>query len=225
MYKLKNQLPVKVRIQIYHSFVQSHINFCSLVWGFTAKTNIEMLFTAQKKGIRAIVPGFINYRYRLDGTLPGHTKTYFKKYDILTVQSVIVLNTLIFMHKIRHFPLLLPQSVRLTVAENAPLPGATHNTCSEWLQCHNNPFHIKSLFYKGPLLTIIPQISELSTLPTLLNHKLYKTNIRTFLMNSQTQGNEVEWQADNFILNNIPGLRKSVINRPHFSYCNQQEKM
>ena len=35
MFKLKSQLPVKVRIQIYHSFVQSHINYYKLVWGVT----------------------------------------------------------------------------------------------------------------------------------------------------------------------------------------------
>ena len=34
--------------------------------------------------IRAVIPGFINYRYRSDGTLLGHTKSYFAKYDILT---------------------------------------------------------------------------------------------------------------------------------------------
>ena len=74
MYKLKHQLHVAARIPIYHSFVQSHINYCSLFWGFSAKSNIESLFTAQKKGMRAIVPGFIKYMYRVDGTLPGHTK-------------------------------------------------------------------------------------------------------------------------------------------------------
>ena len=49
MYKLKSQLPLKVRIQNVHSFVQSHINYCSLVWGFSAKTIIDSLFRAQKR--------------------------------------------------------------------------------------------------------------------------------------------------------------------------------
>ena len=57
MYKLKNKLPLQVRLQIYHSFVQSHINYCPLVWGFSCKSNIEVLFSKQKKGIRAIMPG------------------------------------------------------------------------------------------------------------------------------------------------------------------------
>ena len=73
MYKLKRQLLVAARILIYHSFVESHINYCSLVWGFPAKSNIESLFTTQKKGMGAIVPGSVNYWYRVDGTLPGYT--------------------------------------------------------------------------------------------------------------------------------------------------------
>ena len=94
MYK---QLPLKVRIQMYHSYVQSHMNYISLVRGFSTKTNIESLFRAQKKGMRAVIPGFINYRYRSDGTLPGH---------LLSIQKVIVLNALVSMqgnfHLISH---------------------------------------------------------------------------------------------------------------------------
>ena len=53
MYKIKHLLPVKARIQIFHSFVQSHLNYCSLVWGFVAKSHIDSLFTVQKKAMRA----------------------------------------------------------------------------------------------------------------------------------------------------------------------------
>ena len=56
MYKLKSQLPLKVRIQIFHSFVQSHINYCSLVWGFSTKTNIDSLFRTQKKVCKQLYP-------------------------------------------------------------------------------------------------------------------------------------------------------------------------
>ena len=60
MYKLKSHIPLKV---------QSHMNYCSLVWDFSTKTNIDSLFRAQKKGMRAVIPGFINYRYRSDSNL------------------------------------------------------------------------------------------------------------------------------------------------------------
>ena len=49
MYKIKKTLPLNARLQIYHSFIQSHLNFCSLVWGFAAKSNIDALFAEQKR--------------------------------------------------------------------------------------------------------------------------------------------------------------------------------
>ncbi len=82
MYKIKGQIPMKVRIQLYHSFVQSHLNFCSSVWGFASKTLIESLFRRQKQGIRAIMPGYVTYRYK-DGQLPSLTKSSFNNNCIL----------------------------------------------------------------------------------------------------------------------------------------------
>ena len=93
MYKLKGILPLHVRLNVFHSFVQSHINYCPLIWGFAAKSHIELIFTAQKKAIRAVMPGFANYYFR-DGELPAHTKSAFTNHKILTVQSIVVLNAL-----------------------------------------------------------------------------------------------------------------------------------
>ncbi len=76
IYKIKGYLLRTARLQIYHSFVQSHQNYCSLVRGFTSKSNIEKLFCKQKKGLRAGISGFINYRYR-DGEIADHTKSVF----------------------------------------------------------------------------------------------------------------------------------------------------
>ena len=49
MYKIKKYLPLKARLQIHHSLVQSHVSYCSLVWGFSAKSCIEKIFIQQKK--------------------------------------------------------------------------------------------------------------------------------------------------------------------------------
>ena len=149
--------------------------------------------------MRAVVPGFINYKYRSDGTLPGHTKSYFAKYDIFTIHNVIVLNALVFMHKARHFPLDFPRSViKKTVAENSPLPGATHEWSNEWLQNLSYHLYTRSVFYKGPLLSIIPEILELVTPPTLLNVKIYKKDVRKALIKYQSSGDAEEWQSCNF---------------------------
>ena len=51
-----------------------------------------------------------------------------------------------------YYPLDLPRSVRKTVAENSPLPGATHESSNEWLQNLSCHLYTRSVFYKGPLL-------------------------------------------------------------------------
>ena len=106
MYKIKKYLPLTARLQIYHSFIQSHLNYCSLVWGFTCKSNIEALFSKQKRGLRAVIPGFINYKFK-DGNIPGHTKQYFTKYEVLTIHGMITLNTYLFIRKTNTLYLLI----------------------------------------------------------------------------------------------------------------------
>ena len=166
MYKIKRFLPLKSRIQIYHSFVQSHIQYCSMVWGFCAKSYIETLFRSQKKGIRVVVPGYINYRYK-KGITAGHTKPYFKRFNVLTVHGVIVLNALFFLHKTRHFPRALPESINDTINKYSQVSGADIETNFEWLLKYNNHIFRPSVFFKGPLLSLIPQILEQLTPPCL----------------------------------------------------------
>ena len=58
MYKIKHSIPLNVHLLIYHSFIQSHLSFCSLIWGFSCKSNIDCLLTVQTGGggIRYQVP-------------------------------------------------------------------------------------------------------------------------------------------------------------------------
>ena len=77
LYKIKKYLPLEARLQIYHSLIQSHVNYCSLVWGFSSKSIIETIFVKQKKGLRGVIPGFINYKYK-HGKIPEHTKNIFQ---------------------------------------------------------------------------------------------------------------------------------------------------
>ena len=218
MYKIKKFLPLTARLQIYHSFVQSHLNFCSLVWGFSAKSNIEALFSKQKKGLRAVVPGFINYKFR-DGEIPGHTKSFFSEYKILTVQGIIALNALLFIRKTRHFPSLLPTSVAATISKESPVPDSTHVTCENWLNSYNNHFYRKSLFFKGPLLLLSSGVEETLSLASLLTISCYKTNVKDFLLKIQSGSDPTNWQNSNFPLYNITGLRKSdITNRTNINY-------
>lgn len=86
LYKLKHILPLKARLLTFNSLVQSHVNFCSLVWGCTNKSKIDTIFTTQKKAMRAVMSGYVNYFYK-DGICPTHTKPGFTEHRILTVQK------------------------------------------------------------------------------------------------------------------------------------------
>ena len=211
MYRIKGLLPITARLQIYHSFVQSYINFCSLVWGFAAKSHIEKLFAGQKKGMRAAMPGYINYFYR-DDVHPSHTKTSFNKYDVLSVHNIITTNALTFIHKYFNFPQSLPASVRDTICNNAPREAADVENCTEWYEYYSNPIFLKSVFFKGPLLYTDPKFKSLISPVTCLSFKAYRNNAKRFLINLQKledPENPEEWQAGNFALHQIQGLKRS----------------
>ena len=143
MYKIKKYLPLTARLQIYNSFIQSHLNYCSLVWGFTCKSNIEALFSRQKRGLRAVIPGFINYKFK-DGKIPGHTKKYFTEYKILTIHGIIALNTHLFIQKIRQSPYHTPPSIAATIPVDSPMPDSTFDTCINWLKRFDNHLYRNS---------------------------------------------------------------------------------
>ena len=208
LYKVKKYLPLQARLQIYHSLVQSHVNYCSLVWGFSSKSNIDSLFIKQKKGLRGVIPGFINYKYK-DGKTPGHTKQFFSEYKILTIHSIIALNTLIFMQKTINYPSLLPKSILNTIGQGSPVPGSTHHSCEQWLKDYDNIHYRKSIFFKGPLLFSDPHEKISLPLASYISIKLYKKNLRQTLINIQSSGEQCDWLNNNFLLYNIDGLRKS----------------
>ncbi len=212
MYRIKRLLPPKIRVQIYHSFVQSYLNFCSLVWGFTSKHRIESLFTAQKKGLRAAMPGNINYFYK-DGNTPTHTKLYFKTMGILTVHNLISANALTFMHKINNFPQSIPASVRATIAHDAPKSGDNYEACNSWLHLYSNTPFKNTVFYKGPLIYADTKYANLISLATLMSFKSYRNRAKSLLLEHQSHGLTEEWEACNFSLYDISGLRRSARNR------------
>ena len=210
MYRIKRHLPLKVRLQLFHSFVQSHLNFCSLVWGFASKSLINSLFMKQKQGVRMLMPGYVNYFYR-DGQMPAHTKDSFKEHEILTIHGIVVRNTLILMHKIKHFPSTVPKSIKnlFPDIDNLPSFQSTYEESEGWLNTYGGPTFRSSIFFKGPLLSI----SEtnkciLVNLSSLFSLKVYKAASKRKLIEEQSRGGEDNaWP--NFLLHTIRGLRQS----------------
>lgn len=204
LYKLRGILPISVLLTIFHSFVQSHLNYCSLVWGFASKSNIDAIFRSQKKAIRAIMQGNVNFFYH-DGQKPTSTKPTFTEYSILTIHNLIVKNALTFMYKVHKYEL-LPLSIKMTISDKSPVPGSTHESCNEWLLEYNSLQQKNSLFFKGPLLYTEMANSNLNSCNTPAS--LTQT-IKQTLLDIQYLGECDEWRPDNFKLNDIHGLRRS----------------
>ena len=86
--------------------------------GFNRKYNIKSLL---KSKFKESIPDIIYYNHRSDGTLPGRTKSYFTKYDIRTINNLIVTNVLGCIYKVKHFQLELLQSVRKKLQKMCPV--------------------------------------------------------------------------------------------------------
>ena len=102
LYKLKGLVPNSTLKTIFNSFIQSHLNYCSVVWGLQSQNSLTALFAAQKKAIRTTDNQFHNYFYdKNTGNTPSHTKDIYNRLNLLTLSNLIGKNSLCMMHKIK----------------------------------------------------------------------------------------------------------------------------
>ena len=208
LYRIKFHVPLKVRIMIYHSFVQSHLNYCCLVWGFACKSSINSIFTKQKKAMRAIMPGYVNYYFK-DGNLPTGTKTSFKEYNILTVHGIIAKTAIMFMHKNICRPNVIPASVRDTIDKDAPKYNLdeSNEAIKDWYKNHNTSVFRNSLFFVGPMLFSDPKLSEVvAPRPQQI---CFKTRAQKIIFEFEHLGEPENWEGSKFIIHELQGIRKS----------------
>ena len=102
---------------------------------------------------------------------------------------------------------MLPKSIVDTLPENMPTTGSNYENSAEWMEIYNNTLFRSSVFNKGPLLAITPVNKSITTLPTLFSISMYKSAAKRVLLQQQSDGIDEKWP--NFLLYNIPGLRKS----------------
>ena len=101
IYKVKGIVPLNVIKMLYNSFIQPHLVYCSNIWGLGSKNIVARIFTAQKRAIRGVKQGFVNYFYKKDtGELPAHTKSIFAENEFLTIHNLIAQQAITFMQKV-----------------------------------------------------------------------------------------------------------------------------
>ena len=92
MYKAKPFLYKDSLLSLYFSYIHSYINYGNLAWASTHKTNFKKIHCQQKHALKIV---YNKDRYY-------HTKELFGSCNILNVYKLNLLNTSIFMHKIKN---------------------------------------------------------------------------------------------------------------------------
>ena len=203
LYKMKGILPQKAMLTLYHSFIQSHLNYCSLIWGLGTKNSIRGLFICQKKAMRALIPGFVNYYYDKDThEPPGHTKQAFNNNNILTVYSLVLKNVILFMYKLKYHTQHTPKGIVdiFSDLENIEIPPARLVTLEN------------SMFVKGRRLftEVMGEFVDEYPIPwTLLSFDKFKKKLKAYLITLQAKGSSDEWVPENYRLCIQIATRKS----------------
>ena len=86
--RLKHVLPTHIKIILYQTLIQSHLNYCLLIWGY----NCARLIKLQKKAIRLVSLSKYN----------AHCDPLFKKFKILKLTDTLRLQELQFYYKHTH---------------------------------------------------------------------------------------------------------------------------
>ena len=89
LYNARPYLNKNLLKQLYFAFINSHLNYCNIIWASTCKTNLEYLSRRQKHAIRVI-----NYK---DMLYPS--KPLYKEMEILNVFGLNLLQVLCLVYK------------------------------------------------------------------------------------------------------------------------------
>ena len=89
LYKIKDKMPTKARIDYYYAFIYPYISYNILIWGSVYQTHLEPLIVQHKRIIRLISNASYN----------AHSSPLFKKLKLLTVQDIFKFQTLVYMFK------------------------------------------------------------------------------------------------------------------------------
>ena len=91
MYKLKDILPLKALILLYNSFILSYLSYGIIIWGNCYTKYVNSLLKLQKRAVRLCT----------GSQYLAHTDPIFKRLRLLKVSDLNILQTAIFMFKLR----------------------------------------------------------------------------------------------------------------------------
>ena len=88
----KSLLSFRARLNIFHSLINSHINYCSIIYSNTKCKEFSSLNTLHKKAIRNVTLSKYN----------EHTNPLYKKLKLTNLTDTILLQKVLVIHNFRH---------------------------------------------------------------------------------------------------------------------------
>ena len=146
-------------LTIYYSLIFSHISYGIQIWGAGRKEHLDRVFVLQKKAVRYIF-----------GLKKGDTcKSYFKESGILTVPSLYIMYTVLYVKQHIHQLAKLGDNHSHNTRNRNTLANVSHNTYM---------FSQQSIYRGIKLYNSLP-----NNLKSIENYKLFKTHLKSFLIN------------------------------------------
>jgi hypothetical protein len=137
--RVKNILPRKALVNLYHSLIQSHLNYGISLWGYSHSMYLQPIRILQKKAIRAVC----RTRYN------EHTNDLFKSLHILKFDDLYTLNIGTFMYKFSSGA--LPEKLQQLFSRNRDFHNYnTRNKNEPVLAIQRLSSTQKSIIYQGP---------------------------------------------------------------------------
>ena len=113
----KNFLSKRVRLTLYHSLFDSHLNYGNLLWSCSNKKSLDKIENLQKKCLRNV--SLKSYK--------AHTEPIFKDLNILKLRDKFTYCRSVFMHQYRHNKLPISFSDIFTEIINCDNLQSRHN--------------------------------------------------------------------------------------------------
>ena len=141
--RIKDYLNKEHRVQYYKSFIQPHIDYCNIVWGTTAQSNLLRLFRLQKRACKIILD------YNVDNIVES-----MKDLKIMTIYERIYFRKAKFMYKVSNSmtPSYISDMFNRRSASPSGLVLRSSTTNNYIPPKPNKEIFKRSISYSGPLI-------------------------------------------------------------------------
>ena len=119
---LREKVSESVLKQVYFAYAQSHIMYSIIIWG--ASSHVESVFIAQKRVVRAMA----GLRYWRSNCALESCRPLFKRYGIMTVYSLYILECMKYLKK---YPAKFKKRSEVPEAGGPRTRGLVRNSCPD----------------------------------------------------------------------------------------------